>query len=90
MITGLGPGRDDLQKKAGEIATLVRRFNIREGLRPEQDTLPSSIFKRPLPSGHGITEAELQTMVRDYYSIRGWSSEGVPLNPPPIPEWPGR
>lgn len=64
------------------IWNLVRLFNIREGLRKEDEILPDRIFADPIPSGiakgQKLERGMLQRMLEEYYMIRGWSSEGIP------------
>jgi aldehyde:ferredoxin oxidoreductase len=76
--TGLDTSRENLAAMAGRIATLVRRFNLREGMRSDEDRLPPALHRRPLPSGHTLTEQELGMMVREYYRLHGWSEQGIP------------
>jgi Aldehyde ferredoxin oxidoreductase, domains 2 & 3 len=52
-------------RQAGEcINTLKKLFNIREGRRQEDDTLPSRVLTEPLPTGVaqgvGLTKADLE------------------------------
>ena len=70
--TGLKGDKTSLQKKAAEISNIVRKFNIREGLKPEDDNLPQSLYKKLLKTGHSIKEKELKAMLKDYYKLRGW------------------
>ena len=78
MTTGLKEDKAALKKRAAEISTLVRCFNIREGLKPEDDNLPGRFYKEILKTGHAIKEAELGTMLQDYYNLRGWNKKGLP------------
>ncbi len=78
MTTGLEEDEDALRRKAADISSLVRAFNIREGLKPEDDNLPKRLYKEPPRGGNGIQEAELKTMIKDYYELRGWDENGVP------------
>ncbi|HOV86829.1 MAG TPA: aldehyde ferredoxin oxidoreductase family protein [Syntrophobacteraceae bacterium] len=78
MVTGLPSSREDLGKIASNIADMTRRFNLREGLDPEQDRLPRRLHREALPTGQALTAGEMETMLRDYYRIRGWSEDGVP------------
>jgi aldehyde:ferredoxin oxidoreductase len=71
--TGLPSDRDSLKKVATAISNEVRRFNVREGLTPKDDRLPSRFHKEGLKSGHIITEEELSAMLSDYYRLRGWN-----------------
>jgi aldehyde:ferredoxin oxidoreductase len=77
-VTGLPADRDALQKRAAAIAHLVRRFNLREGLRPAHDHLPPRLHCPLEDSGQVITPEELQRMLDDYYRLRGWDARGVP------------
>jgi aldehyde:ferredoxin oxidoreductase len=76
--TGLGWDKGALQTLSSRICDTVRRFNIQEGLVPEDDRLPARLHRNALKSGHAITEQELQEMVLDYYRLRGWSRQGHP------------
>jgi len=77
LVTGLKLDQKTLQKKAATISTLVRRFNLREGLKPESDRLPKGLFTALRDSGRAITEEELAFMLKDYYNLRGWDKKGV-------------
>jgi aldehyde:ferredoxin oxidoreductase len=60
----------------------TRLFNLREGLRAEQDRLPRRIVAEPLPSGphkgRRISEADMDVMLTEYYQLRGWDEHGRP------------
>ena len=85
MTTGQKQDKAALRKRAAEISTLIRSFNIREGLKPEHDTLPKRFYKEMLKTGHGIKKQELETMLQEYYSFRGWRKNGFPEVTPDIP-----
>ncbi|MDH3566903.1 MAG: aldehyde ferredoxin oxidoreductase C-terminal domain-containing protein, partial [Desulfobacteraceae bacterium] len=74
-----------LQNKASEISTLIRCFNIREGLKPEDDSLPKRFHQDILKTGHVITETELGVMLKEYYHHRDWDERGRPEKRPDIP-----
>ena len=78
MTTGSKHTKETLQQKAAEIVNLVRKFNLREGLELEDDNLPQRLYDEPLKTGGAIIEAELKSMRHDYYSLRGWDSNGIP------------
>ena len=78
LTTGIEMDKNRLEKTAALITDNTRRFNIQEGLTPDDDTLPPRLFDQSLEDGNGITRDELQTMVKDYYRKRGWSNKGVP------------
>ena len=78
MTTGLKTDKAALHKIASEISTLTRCFNIREGLKPEDDNLPKRFYKEILKTGHVVKETDLAVMLKDYYTLRGWNENGVP------------
>ncbi|MEA1948511.1 MAG: aldehyde ferredoxin oxidoreductase family protein [Thermodesulfobacteriota bacterium] len=78
MTTGQKQDKAALLKRAAEISTLIRCFNIREGLKPEDDNLPKRFYKEILKTGHVIKEEEFGTMLQDYYNLRGWHKNGFP------------
>ena len=78
MTTGQKQDKASLRKRAADISTLIRWFNIREGLKPEDDNLPKRFYKEMLKTGHSIKKQELQTMLQDYYNLRGWHKNGFP------------
>jgi aldehyde:ferredoxin oxidoreductase len=72
--------------EVGERAwNLARLFNLRhagpEGLK---DTLPPRVLREPLPmppqgkTAVSLTPWDLELMLDDYYSLRGWDSRGHP------------
>ncbi|MFI5266006.1 MAG: aldehyde ferredoxin oxidoreductase family protein [Chloroflexota bacterium] len=75
-------GWDVNLRQAGErITNLKKLFNVREGWRPADDTLPARVLTEPLPtgvaSGTTLTAPELQDMIASYYAARGWTPEGA-------------
>jgi aldehyde:ferredoxin oxidoreductase len=77
-VTGLPAGKQDLRAVAASISTLIRRFNIREGLVRDDDRLSPALHRALADSGKNITEDELAYMVREYYRLRGWNDQGIP------------
>jgi aldehyde:ferredoxin oxidoreductase len=84
MTTGLKADKAELQKIASGISTLTRCFNIREGLKSEDDNLPTRFYREILKTGHVVKEADLKAMLTDYYTLRGWNENGVPKVKPSI------
>jgi len=78
LTTGRSLNQTELALIAARIKDNTRRFNLREGLTSADDTLPPRFFEHRLEGGEGITREELQTLVSDYYQIRGWDSKGIP------------
>jgi aldehyde:ferredoxin oxidoreductase len=64
---------NELRGVARRIALTIREFNLREGMRPEEDYLPAHFFKNPLgKSGLVLKDEEFTRLVRDYYDLRGY------------------
>jgi len=78
MVTGMDVDKPRLQQMAAGISTLVRRFNIREGLRPQDDSLSAGLFQKLKGAQDQLTQEELTFMLKEYYHLRGWDHEGVP------------
>ncbi|MCQ2752381.1 MAG: aldehyde ferredoxin oxidoreductase family protein [Coriobacteriales bacterium] len=70
---------EEILLKGERIWNLEKRFNMEAGV--EKDTLPPRLLREELPSGPAKGKvAELQTMLADYYEVRGWSKEGEPTS----------
>jgi aldehyde:ferredoxin oxidoreductase len=65
----------ELWEACSHVSQAEREFNLREGLRPEEDTLPSRFLARPIPDGpsKGAT-IDIRRLVKDYYKEKGWKS----------------
>ena len=73
-VTGMKLRLEDLRKTASHIVNSTRLFNLREGLKREDDTLPVRFHREPLPeSGKVVTEEEFLKMLSEYYELRSWS-----------------
>ena len=77
-LTGLDADKEALRERAAAISTLVRRFNLREGLTPEDDWLSKGLFRKLEKTGHEIKAEDLAYMLKDYYTLRGWDENGNP------------
>lgn len=71
---------DALKQLASRVTESARRFNLREGLRPEDDRLPSRLVKEAIEKDRQISEDEVTCLVRDYYKLKGWSEQGIPAD----------
>lgn len=78
--TGSAFSAEELRDVARRIVDLRKAFNLREGGRPEQDTLPKRFLEEPIASGPAVgarlPAARLAEMIRGYYVARGWDKEG--------------
>ena len=73
LATGHDIGAEGL-RNAGERINLARKaFNVREGWKRGDDSLPPRVFE-----GGAVTESGLAETVAGYYGARGWGGEGLP------------
>jgi aldehyde:ferredoxin oxidoreductase len=82
-VTGVSYTPEEVMKVGERINNVARAFNVREGFIRSDDTLPDRILTEPLKEGaskgHYISKEELENMLDEYYSARGWAPEtGVP------------
>ena len=72
----------ELEKAGERIGNVARLFNVREGFKAADDSLPTRIFKDPLksgtPAGRVLPREQFDSMLQEYYQLRGWDSNGVP------------
>jgi aldehyde:ferredoxin oxidoreductase len=69
--------------KAGErIFNLQRMFNVIVGFGRKDDTLPQRFFQELLqegpPKDKPMTEEAFNAALDEYYTTRGWTSDGLP------------
>ncbi|MEJ2541987.1 MAG: aldehyde ferredoxin oxidoreductase C-terminal domain-containing protein, partial [Gemmatimonadota bacterium] len=63
----------DLWKVCSHVSQVERDFNMREGLRPADDTLPERFRGKPIPDGPAKgTVIDIDRLVKDYYAVKGW------------------
>jgi len=58
-------------------------FDVRQGIRRKDDTLPRKIFEEPLKrgkfKGEVMDEEKFEKMKDEYYELRGWDGKtGIP------------
>ncbi|MEM7257360.1 MAG: aldehyde ferredoxin oxidoreductase family protein [Pseudomonadota bacterium] len=71
--------REKLEEVGERIWNLEKQFNLEAGLTKADDTLPPRLLNEPAPSGTAKGRVcELNTMLSEYYELRGWDSQGVP------------
>jgi aldehyde:ferredoxin oxidoreductase len=72
----------ELMEIGERIYSLERVILNREGVRRRDDLLPERFTKERLPDGPTkgriLTPEMYDTMLDEYYRVRGWDSEGVP------------
>jgi aldehyde:ferredoxin oxidoreductase len=62
---------DELLSAGERIFDLKRSFNVREGITSADDILPVRVATGP-------GGKNLERLLGEYYSLRGWNAEGVP------------
>ncbi len=81
-VTGIKEFADEgvLLKLGERIWNLERMFNVREGFGRKDDILPVRFLKETLKEGNRAHHTvDLEAMLDDYYSVRGWDVEtGIP------------
>jgi aldehyde:ferredoxin oxidoreductase len=82
--TGRGYSVEDLRRIGARGWTLERLFNLREGLRRRDDTLPERFFDLPVPEGPSkgavVNREDFENELQRYYSLWGWTKEGRPTS----------
>ena len=83
QITGWNFSSFELMKIGERRNTLMRIYNLREGLTAEDDTLPDRFFDDPIRQGRWrgtvIDRAKFSAMIKSYYLMIGWNDAGIPL-----------
>lgn len=80
LITGWDIDTAELQETANRIVTAKKRYNIRQGWSPDEDTLPKRFLTQAIPDGAGagavLTEETLKRQIKAYNIARGWTADG--------------
>jgi aldehyde:ferredoxin oxidoreductase len=72
---------DEMVTLGERIWNLEKLFNLKAGLTRDDDRLPGKCFEPVLgktSQSSVIEEEKFEAMLDEYYSLRGWDSEGVP------------
>ena len=78
--TGIQHSVDALLQAGERICNLERLFNLREGFTRQDDVLPKRLLREPILGKDGTPQTvDLERLLDDYYSARGWDQQGVPL-----------
>jgi len=78
-VTGISFNQEDLMETGERIYSLERAFNAREGFSRKDDSLPDRFLSTPLEKGGSKGNVvNLEEMLEEYYSIRGWDADGLP------------
>ncbi len=78
-IAGLAVTPEELLEIGERIVDIERLFNCRLGAGAADDSLPSVFLDEPLTEGPAAGNTiDLPFMIRDFYTVMGWTEEGVP------------
>jgi aldehyde:ferredoxin oxidoreductase len=73
---------EDLMTYGERIWNLGRLFNVREGFRRSDDSLPQRLHREGLAGGVAggktIPPGIFEKVLLEYYALRGWNEQGVP------------
>jgi aldehyde:ferredoxin oxidoreductase len=72
--TGVDYSKDEYLKCGERIWNLERLFNIKAGFSRKEDTLPDRFFEK-----EGIDRVGFEKTLDEYYHLRGWDENGVPI-----------
>ena len=71
----------DLVRAGERLFNLKRLISLRLGVTRADDTLPRRLLTHARPSGSAAgVLPNLETMLEEYYQLRGWTAEGVPTD----------
>lgn len=77
--TGWDMTLDEFMLTGERIHNLKRMFSVKRGISRKDDILPPRILTHRLTSGGTRGNLfHLGAMLNEYYSVRGWSEEGIP------------
>lgn len=81
-VTGWSSSAQELEKIGERIYNLERLINVGRGVARKDDTLPYRVMHEPIPDGpvkgRYCPEEKLNSMLDEYYALRGWTADGVP------------
>lgn len=81
-VTGSTCSPEDIEFVGERIWNLIRLYNLREGITRQDDDLPYRIREEALQDppvvGSKLSQGDLDTMLDEYYRLRGWGVNGVP------------
>jgi aldehyde:ferredoxin oxidoreductase len=83
LATGKDWDVNYLLKVSERVRNLERMFDVRQGLRRKDDSLPKKFFEVPLSKGPYkgavLDREKFEQMKNEYYELRGWDKEtGIP------------
>ena len=82
-VTGLTFTPEEVSRVGERMNNLAKAFNVGAGFTRADDTFPERLMTEPLKSGASkgqmISQKDLQVMLDEYYTVRGWDVDtGIP------------
>jgi aldehyde:ferredoxin oxidoreductase len=78
-VTGLKLSQAEFLRAGERIHTLERLMNTREGISRKDDTLPARFLREGRACDPLKRTVPLETMLDEYYHLRGFDNRGIPL-----------
>jgi Aldehyde:ferredoxin oxidoreductase len=82
VLTGEAYGDEELTKISRRIQSILRLWDVREGIDRKDDYLPKRCYEEPVPDGPAkgaVANREEEDRWLDmYYEKRGWDENGRP------------
>ena len=78
-VTGIPVSNSEFIKAGERIHILERLMNTREGIKRHDDVLPGRLMKQGRKSDTLNKKVELDKMISQYYTLRGYDIDGIPL-----------
>ncbi len=80
--SGMSFTAGEIQQIGERLNNIARLFNIGEGFGRKDDTFPKRLMTEPIKEGASkgqlISQKDLDEMLDEYYSVRGWDKNGTP------------
>lgn len=81
LVTGFDFDRKEFLQCGERIFTLKRLYNTKCGITSKDDTLPERFLNFTIPGEERVHMiAPIESLLAEYYSLRGWDSDGIPTN----------
>ena len=81
-VTGWDCSLNELETTGERIYNLERMINVQRGVERKMDRLPYRVMNEPIPDGpvkgRHVPVSEMNTMLDNYYELRGWDKNGIP------------
>ncbi len=81
-VTGWDMDLEELETIGERVYNLERMINVARGVSRKDDSLPWRVMNEPIPDGPAkgryCRQEDLDTMLDEYYQLRGWSADGIP------------